>query len=108
MTSTPELLESIKSKRTCRYCGEKKIQTNDSEKVENFVFYHCFQCGGDFIENEEEREFRDEDKKDDTPWGAGVSVLVAMLITILLINVVRDNPNIGGQDQTVIESLNDR
>ena len=107
MTSTAELLESIKSKRACHYCGHKKLETHDSEKVENFVFYHCFQCGGNFIENEEEREFRDEDKKDEAPWGAGVIVLLAMVMTIAIIQAAGEQPIVDGRDQTVIESVGD-
>ncbi len=111
MTSTVELIESIKHKRTCRYCKAKKLETHDSEKVENFAFYHCFNCGADFIEDKEQREYRDDDKKDDSPWGAGFIVLLAMVSTILVIKVAdQENATFGGNErsQNAIELLNNR
>ena len=93
-------VEEHKSKTACPRCNQKKLVTNDSEKSDEVMFNHCLNCGFEFSENGQQREYRkDQDKKDrdDSPWNMGVILVVAMVITILSINLSRPNTT----DETV-------
>ncbi len=88
------VLEEIKSKRACPACQQKKLITNDSEKFDDVIFNHCLNCGYEFSENEQQRKFHDgQDKKerDESPWNMGAAVLLAMIVTILAINITDPN-----------------
>ncbi len=84
------LLEETKSKRACPSCGEKKLVTNDDEKADEFIHNHCLNCGCQFSENEDQRKYnksKDKKERDESPWNMGVTVLLAMIVTILVINL---------------------
>jgi len=87
-------VEEHKSKTACPRCDQKKLITNDSEKSDEVMYSHCLNCGFEFSENELQREYRkDQDKKDrdDSPWNVGVIIAIAMVVTILSINLSRQN-----------------
>ncbi len=87
-------VEEHKSKTTCPRCEEKKLSTNDSEKFDEVMYNHCLNCGFEFSENEQQREYRkDQDKKDrdDSPWNIGIVIAIAMIATILTINLSEQN-----------------
>lgn len=87
-------VEEHKSKTACPRCHQKKLITNDSEKSDEVVFNHCLSCGFEFSENGQQREYRkDQDTKDrdDSPWNVGVIIAIAMVVTILSINLSRPN-----------------
>lgn len=87
-------VKDYKSKTTCPCCNEKKLDTNDSEKIDNVIYQHCWNCGFEFSENELQREYRkDKDKKDssDSPWNAGIWLAIAMVATILTVGLSEKN-----------------
>jgi predicted RNA-binding Zn-ribbon protein involved in translation (DUF1610 family) len=93
------LLDEIKSKQACLNCQEKKLTTNDSERSDELMHYRCLNCGYDYTETKEERSFRDGKNKmnrtDDSPWGQGATILIAMLATILIINLSGQNGSVN-------------
>lgn len=87
-------VEEHKSKTACPRCDQKKLITNDSEKSDEVMYNHCLNCGFEFSENEQQREYRkDQDRKgrEDSPWNAGFILAIAMIVTILSINLSRQN-----------------
>lgn len=88
MTSASTIVENTKSKRACLYCEQKKLITTDDN--DDFVYYHCLNCGGEFPESDKQKEYRegkDTDDRYDSPLNGGAVLLMLMLITILVINV---------------------
>ena len=89
-------VEEHKSKTACPRCDQKKLITNDSEKFDEVMYNHCLNCGFEFSENEQQREYRKDQGKndrDDSPWNAGLFLAIAMVATILTINLNRPNTN---------------
>ncbi|MGB3296976.1 MAG: hypothetical protein WBA76_01810 [Phormidesmis sp.] len=87
-------VKDFKSKATCPRCSERKLDTNDSEKIDIVIYHHCLSCGFEFSENEQQREYRkDKEKKDssDSPWNAGIWLAIAMIATILTVGLSENN-----------------
>ncbi|MGB7249198.1 MAG: hypothetical protein WBC73_09685 [Phormidesmis sp.] len=84
-------LQAYKSKRACPVCHEKKLTTNDIEKFDEVMHYHCLNCGYEFFENEEQRKFnKDKANKEaegEQPWAAGTIILILMVAAILSITL---------------------
>jgi len=57
------------------------------------MLHLCQNCGYEFTDNEQIREYRDDTQKDEkeSPWSVGFLVLIAMVITILTIQLVQPN-----------------
>lgn len=85
-------LEDLKSKDYCQNCRLHKLTDNVVAKGDVVAFHHCVSCNFQYRETEDSKKFYDKkngDKTpaDDQPWGSGSFVLVAMLLTILIIQV---------------------
>ncbi|MEO0884724.1 MAG: hypothetical protein AAFY54_02170 [Cyanobacteria bacterium J06648_10] len=48
--TTHRLPAELKSKDACPRCGEHKLFTNDSEKEDHVVHYHCLNCNYEYSE----------------------------------------------------------
>lgn len=93
MTST--LLKDFKSKRACPSCSEKKLYTNDSEKFDTVVHYHCLNCGVQFSETEDQRElFKQKADKKGSSSSNSLGVMVILLLFAVILAVV-----VSGEDE---------
>lgn len=83
-----------------------------ADEFDNFMYYHCMNCGGEFSESEQQRDLRDsteEGEKSDTPWNTGILILLAMLVTILVIRLNEGGtPSFPEGGRRVIESVEER
>ncbi|MEL7051059.1 MAG: hypothetical protein AAFV85_17560 [Cyanobacteria bacterium J06634_6] len=89
---TSKLLPEIKSKEACRRCGEHRLFTNDSEKEDSVIHYHCLNCNAEYNETSDSKDYKKrkakEKKKDDAPSSfLGLAIFVLMMFVILTITV---------------------
>jgi len=82
----------LKSKEACSACGEHKLYTNDSEKDDSVVRWHCLNCNHTFSEDEPRKKFRqrkEKEQKKDTP-SSSIGITVIALLMIVILTVVLD------------------
>ena len=85
MTST--LLKG-NSKKACPQCSEKSLFTNDSEKHDAVVHYHCLACNYQFAETAEEKDFykkRAEESKGKNENSFGITLIVLIVSVIFAV-----------------------
>ncbi len=107
---TSKLVPEFKSKAACPACGKHKLYTNDSEKDDSDVRYHCLSCNHISYENGELKDFRKKREKaqrDKPSTSYGITIVAMMLIAILLIMLEQNrDPQPAGQPVNQIEQLN--
>lgn len=90
MTSTL-LLKDYKSKKPCPKCEAYRLITNDSEKTEETIHYHCLDCNFQFFETNEYREYskrkKKKEKKDNTSNSLGLMLIILILSTIFAVTL---------------------
>jgi len=103
------------SKKDCPNCGTKGLFTNDSEKNDPAVHYHCLNCNYQFVETAEEKDLyekRGEENKKankkDNPVGVTLIILIAAVIFAVSLSQrdeQRDSSSVAPVDRT--EQLTD-
>ena len=89
MTST--LLPEYKSKSACPRCDQHKLFTNDSEKEDAVIHYHCLNCNFEYNETSDIKAYKkskQKEKKDEAPSGlVGMMIFALMMVVILTVTV---------------------
>lgn len=102
----------LKSKEACSVCGEHKLYTNDSEKNDEVVRWHCLNCNHTFSENVAEKKARkqkEKEQKKDQPSGvSGITMIALILIAILMVTLSQEQESTQetAQPATQSEQLN--
>jgi hypothetical protein len=82
-------IERTNSKKACSCCEQNKLITNDREDIDEIMHYHCLNCGYDFFEGKEQKQLEKLKSYDKghIPWNSGAVILLAMIITVFVINI---------------------
>jgi hypothetical protein len=107
------LLENHKSKRACPQCKAKKLFTNDNEKdaEKTTIYYHCLRCNYQFFEHPGQKKIRDSEEKksgnskDNPSFSWGVTIVLMLLATILLVQVIERNEEEQGSFEPISQIL---
>jgi hypothetical protein len=88
-------IKEINSKKACYCCKQKKLLTNDMEDIDEIIHYHCLNCGYEFCEGKEQRQLEElkSNNNDHIPWNSGAVILLAMIITVFVINMGEQTEN---------------
>ena len=88
---TSKLLPELKSKEACPRCEKHKLFTNDSEKEDSVIHYHCLACNFEYDETSDSKAYKKrkakEKKKDEPSSFLGLAIFVLMMFVILTITV---------------------
>ena len=101
----------LKSKEACAECGQHKLYTNDSEKNDSVVRWHCLNCNHTFFETEDQKKFRKDKEKEGKQYNSissGVILISLTLVTILmlLMNSQQNETQAPTQPDNQFEQLN--